>query len=227
MSSSSMAQPIAITIMLLAVAAIAPGLAVGSSSSVINATCAALKPLQPYDYCVGVLSADPAAAAAPDVRGVAAAAVNITAVKAASTLRVITYLVDELTTCRGYYNNLVKSLVGVLIDVDAGRFKNASLEISANATGVAMDCDILLFEGNAHKDPISQENGENDLLVRLAQSILDLVTSKQNIGRLRRILVKSSSCFIRPACFPATGSHATSLWLRFLSPQHCSVASCG
>ncbi|CAN6280358.1 unnamed protein product [Urochloa humidicola] len=187
MSSSSMAQPIAITIMLLAVAAIAPGLAVGSSSSVINATCAALKPLQPYDYCVGVLSADPAAAAAADVRGVAAAAVNITAVKAASTLRVITYLVDELTTCRGYYNNLVKSLVGVLIDVDAGRFKNASLEISANATVVAMDCDILLFEGNAHKDPISQENGENDLLVRLAQSILDLVTSKQNIGRLRRI----------------------------------------
>ncbi|XP_004955157.2 putative invertase inhibitor [Setaria italica] len=173
MSSSSMVQPIAI--ILLAVA-IATGLAVGSSS-IINATCAALKPLQPYDYCVGVLSADPVAAAATDVRGVAAAAVNITTVKAASTLRVISYLVDELTTCRRYYTNMVKSLVDVLIDFDAGRFKNASLEISANATGVPMDCDILLFEGNAHKDPITQENGENDLLARLASAIIDLLIS--------------------------------------------------
>ncbi|CAL5055247.1 unnamed protein product [Urochloa decumbens] len=169
-----MAQLIAITIMLLAVA-IAPGLAVGSSSSVINATCVALKPLQPYDYCVGVLSADPAAAAATDVPGVAAAAVNITAVKAASTLRVISYLVDELTTCRGYYSNLVKSLADVRVDLGAGRFSNASLEISANATGVPNDCDILLFEGNAHKDPFTQENGENDLLVRLASAIIGLL----------------------------------------------------
>ncbi|CAO2047933.1 unnamed protein product [Urochloa humidicola] len=160
--------------------AIAHRLAVGSSSSVINATCAALKPLQPYDYCVGVLSADPTAAVATDVPGVAAAAVNITTVKAASTLRVITYLVDELTTCRGYYSNFVKSLANVLIDVDAGRFKNASLEISTNVTGVAMDCDILLFEGNSHKDPFTQENGENDLLANLASAIVDLVTSKNS-----------------------------------------------
>ncbi|CAN6253735.1 unnamed protein product [Urochloa humidicola] len=178
MSSPSMAQPIAITIMLLAVA-IAPGLAIGSSSSVIKATCAAL-PLQPYDYCVGVLSADPAAAAATDVRGVAAAAVNITAVKAASMLRIITYLVDELTTCRGYYSNLVNSLADVHIDVNAGRFKNAPLEMSSNVTGVAMDCDVLPFEGNSHKDPFTQENGDNDLLANLASAIIDLVTSKNS-----------------------------------------------
>ncbi|CAN6274885.1 unnamed protein product [Urochloa humidicola] len=171
-----MAQPVAI--ILLAVAAIV-GLAAGSSSSVINATCAAL-PLQPYDYCVGVLSSDSAAAAATDVRGVAAAAVNITTVKAASTLRVITYLIDELTTCRGYYNNLVKSLADVLIDVDAGRFKNASLDMSTNATGVAMDCDILMFEGNSHKDPFTQENADNDLLANLASAIIDLVVSKNS-----------------------------------------------
>ncbi|CAN6274886.1 unnamed protein product [Urochloa humidicola] len=177
MRSSSMAQPIAI--ILVAVAAIASGLAAGSSSSVINATCAAL-PLQPYDYCVGVLSADPAAVAATDIRGVAAAAINITAVKAASTQRVITYLVDELTICRGYYSNLMKSLADVLIDVNAGRFWNASLEMSINATGAAMGCDILLFEGNSHKDPFMQENGENDYLVKLASAIIDLVTSKNS-----------------------------------------------
>ncbi|CAL5054961.1 unnamed protein product [Urochloa decumbens] len=167
-----MAQPIAI--ILLAVA-IAPGLAVGSSSSVINTTCAALKILQPYDYCVGVLSADPAAAAATDVAGVAAAAVNITAVKAESTLRIITYLVDDLKTCREYYSNMLESLADVRVDLGAGRFSNASFEISVNATARPDDCDILLFEGNAHKDPFTHENGENALLVRLASGIIDLL----------------------------------------------------
>jgi pectinesterase inhibitor-like protein len=175
MSSSSMVKPIAI--LLLAVA-IAPGLAVGSSS-VINATCAALKELQPYNYCVGVLSADPAAAAATDVHGLAAAAVNITAVKAASTLRVISYLVDELTTCRGYYTNMLQSLADASVDFGAGRFEDAHFEISANASAVPMGCDILLFEGNAHKDPISKENGENDLMTSLASDIIKLLISKR------------------------------------------------
>jgi hypothetical protein len=110
-----MVQPIAIV--LLAVA-IAPVLAAGSSS-VINATCAELKPLWPYDYCVGVLSGDPAAT---DLRGVSAAAVNITATKAASTLRVISDLVDELSTCRGYYGNMLPSLADVRVDLDSGRW---------------------------------------------------------------------------------------------------------
>lgn len=127
---------------------------------------------------MGVLSADPAASAATDVHGLAAAAVNITATKAASTLSVITYLVDELTACRGQYRNMLQSLAGVLVDLGAGRFKNASFELSAHATTYPDGCDILLFEGNSHKDPISQENGENNLLVRLATAITDLLTRK-------------------------------------------------
>ena len=173
MSSSSMVQPIAIV--LLAVA-IAPGLAVGDSS-VINATCSELK-LQPYNYCVGVLSANPAAAAATDVRGLAAAAINITADKAASTLRVISYLVDELSICREQYTDMLQSLATVAADYGAGRFENASFEMSGNATGYPQGCDILLFEGNSHKDPIFKENAENDLLVRLASSILNLLTDR-------------------------------------------------
>ncbi|KAG2653113.1 hypothetical protein PVAP13_1NG430100 [Panicum virgatum] len=157
----------AITIILLAVA-IAPGLAVGGSS-VINATCAQLKPLWPYDYCVGVLSGDPAATAATDVRGVASAAVNITTTKAVSTLR--------LSTCREYYGNMLQSLADVRVDLDAGRFSDASFEISANASARPMDCDIYLFEGNAHKDPIQQENTENSILAGLASDILRLLES--------------------------------------------------
>jgi len=169
-----MVQPIAIVLLAVAVA---PGLAVGGSS-VINATCAQLKPLWPYDYCVGVLSGDPAATAATDVRGVAAAAVNITTTKAASTLRVISYLVGELSTCREYYGNMLQSLADVRVDLDAGRFSDASFEISANASARPMDCDIFLFEGNAHKDPIAQENTENSLLAGLASDILRLLESK-------------------------------------------------
>ncbi|PAN07654.1 hypothetical protein PAHAL_1G352700 [Panicum hallii] len=157
-----MVQPIAI--ILLAVV-IAPGLA-ACSSSVINATY----------YCVGVLSGNPAAAAATDVRGLAAAAINITADKAASTLRVISYLVDELSICRGYYAYMLQSLAIVAADFGAGRFENASFEMSGNATGYPQACDILLFAGNSHKDPVFKENAENDLLVRLASSILNLLT---------------------------------------------------
>ncbi|CAN6280360.1 unnamed protein product [Urochloa humidicola] len=117
MSSSSMVKSIAI--MLLALAMAPGGLAVGSSS-LISSTCAALKPLDTYDYCVGVLSADPAAVAASDVGRVASAAVNITALKAASTLRVITYLVDDLIVCRDLYSKMLQSLAIVTADLNAG-----------------------------------------------------------------------------------------------------------
>lgn len=170
---SFLVQPVSLLLLFIAIAAV---LTVGSSS-VINETCAALKSLQPYDYCVGVLSADPAAAAATDVRGVAAAAVNITAQKAASTLRVINYLADDLNTCRGYYSSILQSLEDSLVHFRDGRFLNASLGI-VNATGGPVGCDILLFEGKTQKDPISDENYENGRLVDLADGIVDLFTNK-------------------------------------------------
>ncbi|KAF8768580.1 hypothetical protein HU200_007128 [Digitaria exilis] len=176
MSSSAMV-PVATILLALA---IAPGLAVGSSS-VINATCAALKTFdycQPYAYCVGVLSADPAAVAATDIHGMAAAAVNITATRAASTLRVITDLVQDLTTCRGHYSNMLQSLADVRVDLGAGRFRNASFKMIAKVAASPTGCDILLFEGNAHKDPFTQENGDNNLVAELAGGIIKLLTSK-------------------------------------------------
>ncbi|KAK3154949.1 hypothetical protein QOZ80_2BG0196970 [Eleusine coracana subsp. coracana] len=169
-----MAQAIAMMLILLMI--ITPTLAIGNSS-VINSTCASLSQ-QPYDYCVGVLSADPAAANATDARGVATAAVNITAHKAASTLQVITYLIDELNTCREIYGTMEGLLASVLTDIRASRFDVPVVEKALNASGAPNDCDIMLFEGNSHKDPISGENGDNDSWARLAAAILESVVSK-------------------------------------------------
>ncbi|KAL6633753.1 hypothetical protein ACP70R_026424 [Stipagrostis hirtigluma subsp. patula] len=174
--SSFRKQPV--TILFLAVAAIAPVLAIGISPA-INTTCGALATQPKRDYCVGVLTADPAASAATDARGVATAAINLTAHKAASTLRVIADLVDELSTCRWYYIAMVESLAGVLVDFRAGRFDDAALAKAQKAMGQPDSCDILLFEGNSHKDPISQENVENDHVARLATDITYLLASKR------------------------------------------------
>lgn len=147
---------------------ITPALAIGNSSSVINATCAAVSQQhQLYDYCVGILSAD--------ARGVATAAASITAHKAASTLQVITYLIDELNTCGEMYGFMEEKLASVLTDIRAGRFDNAGVEKVINATGDPEGCDIMLFEGNSHKDPIADENRDNMGWVNLASAILESI----------------------------------------------------
>ncbi|CAL4983029.1 unnamed protein product [Urochloa decumbens] len=174
-SSSSMVQSIAILLLLaVAMAPSARLTAAAAASSLINTTCAALEPVDSSDYCVRVLSGDPAAAAATDVRGVAAAAANLTAVKAARTLRVISYLVDDLVICRAKYSKMMHMLANVTADLGAGRFSDAS-EIMSFATEYPEMCDMLLMEGKAEKDPISQETGEDDSLVHLTDHIINLL----------------------------------------------------
>ncbi|KAL6911864.1 hypothetical protein ACP4OV_000669 [Aristida adscensionis] len=160
--------------------AVAPVLAVAATSPAIATTCAALATQPKRDYCVRALSGDPAAADAADARGVAAAAVNMSAHRAASTLRVIGYLVDELGACRGYYGAMMESLAGALADVrDGGRLDGAALDKAEKAVGQPDSCDVLLLEGNSHKDPISQENRENGMAARLATEILYVLASKR------------------------------------------------
>ncbi|CAL4979356.1 unnamed protein product [Urochloa decumbens] len=171
-SSSSMVQSIAILLLHTIALAPAAGLTTAAAaSSLINTTCAALEPVDSSDYCVSVLSGDPAAA---DVRGVAAAAANLTAAKAARTLRVISYLVDDLVICRAKYSKMVHMLANVTADLGAGRFSDAS-EIMSFATEYPEMCDMLLMEGKAEKDPISQETGEDDVLVHLTDHIINLL----------------------------------------------------
>ncbi|TVU28054.1 hypothetical protein EJB05_19561, partial [Eragrostis curvula] len=161
--------------------AITPALAIGNPSA-INTTCAALTP-QLYDYCVGVLSADPAAANATDALGLAAAVINITSLKAASTLQVITYLINELNTCRDIYGRMEEGLANVLTDIRARQYNSAANEISMNATGNPDGCDIMLFEGNSHKDPISGENGDIRNWVFVASDILEAIA--RNVSKSR------------------------------------------
>lgn len=173
-----------VPVLLLAVVAIAPGLAIATTPA-INATCTALDAQHydhPYAYCVGVLSGDSAAAAATDERGVAAAAINIAAQKAASTMSVVTYLVEKLSLCSKYYGRMVESLAGVLADFHAGRFDDAALAKARSASDVPNDCDIVLFQGSAKKNPFSQENIDNGKLSGLARDITDLVVHKGSSG---------------------------------------------
>ncbi|WVZ73479.1 hypothetical protein U9M48_021779 [Paspalum notatum var. saurae] len=177
--SSAMAQHAALRLILAL--AIAPGLTV-TTTPAINKTCATLDAAHydhPYSYCAGVLSADPAAAAATDPRGVADAAINVSARKAESTLRVLTDLVDELGLCRKYYGSMVESLAGVLADFHAGRFDEAALAKARSASDVPERCDVILAMGNAKKDPFSQENVYNKRLSSLASDITALVASKK------------------------------------------------
>ncbi|CAL4991129.1 unnamed protein product [Urochloa decumbens] len=149
-----------IAILLLAVAmSPAAGLAAAAASSLINTTCAALEPVDSSDYCVSVLSGDPAAAAATDVRRVAAAAVNLT---------------SPPSRPRGRCVKMVHMLANVTADLGAGRFSDAS-EIMSFATEYPEMYDMLLMEGKAEKDPISQETGEDDVLVHLTDHITNLL----------------------------------------------------
>jgi hypothetical protein len=111
-----------------------------------------------------------------DARGVATAAMNMTAHKAASTLQVITYLIDELNSCRKIYSDMGETLASVL---QAGRFDPAALEKAQEAHGGPDSCDVELFEGNSHKDPISQENDDNHNLALLASDILESIVMKK------------------------------------------------
>ncbi|KAJ1280471.1 hypothetical protein BS78_04G235000 [Paspalum vaginatum] len=179
--SSAMAHHAAPLLLLLAVA-IAPGPTVATTTPAINATCTALDAGRydhPYSYCAGVLSADPAAAAATDERGVAAAAINVSARGAASTLSVLTDLVDELGRCREYYGSMVGSLAGVFDDFQAGRFDDAALAKARSAAAVPEKCDIVLVQGNAKKDPFTKENVDNKRLSGLAGDIAALATSSK------------------------------------------------
>lgn len=63
-----------------------------------------------------------------------------------------------------------EKLASVLTDFGAGRFDVAALDKATSATGDAESCDIMLFEGNSHKDPISGENGDNTRWNNLASS---------------------------------------------------------
>uniref|UniRef100_A0ACD5YFW9 Uncharacterized protein n=1 Tax=Avena sativa TaxID=4498 RepID=A0ACD5YFW9_AVESA len=152
--------------------AILPGL-VASTSSLINTTCSRI-PEMSYDYCVGVLSADPAGASATDKRGLAVVAANQSMHNVTSTLHMLSDLVRELNTCIEYYKYMDELTASAIEDFHAGRDARGIYPKLRYASDEPLSCDMALFEG-AKKNPVEKENSENKYLAHLASGITFLM----------------------------------------------------
>ncbi|KAF7014961.1 hypothetical protein CFC21_028883 [Triticum aestivum] len=151
-------------------------LAVGTPSAIIRRTCAAVGRTGPgvgYDSCMDALSGDPAAAAAKDARELAVVATKLTVANVTSTVLVLDDLVCNLGECLRSYRDMNETLEGALGDLAAGRLKAASDKLQ-HVSFAPSDCDILLFEGSAEKNPMSEENNDAVWLSRLAYVIASL-----------------------------------------------------
>jgi pectinesterase inhibitor-like protein len=127
-----------------------------------------------YDYCVGVLTADPAGASAVDKRGLAVVAANQSAHNVTSTLHMLSDLVQELNTCIDYYKYMGELTASAIADLHAGRDAGAIYPKLRDATDEPESCDWALFEG-ATKNPVEKENSENKYLAHLASGITFLM----------------------------------------------------
>ncbi|VAH23287.1 unnamed protein product [Triticum turgidum subsp. durum] len=118
----------------------------------------------------------PAAASANDTLQRGIVATNQIAHNVTSTLHIISDLVRDLNTCTGYYTTMARTVAAALGDLHAGRVVNATDKLS-DALGPPSDCDIVLSGvgviGKVARDPIRQENDENERLVQLAINILN------------------------------------------------------
>ncbi|KAM0928138.1 hypothetical protein ACQ4PT_002296 [Festuca glaucescens] len=120
--------------------------------------------------CVGALSADPAAASAKDTRELAVVAANLTSAHVTSTLLVLADLVNNLRECLNIYREMDDTLAAALHEFRAGHVDTASEKLSV-ASLMPNDCDILLFQGSAKKNPMSKEDDDANFLSNIAYAI--------------------------------------------------------
>ncbi|CAM0877516.1 unnamed protein product [Alopecurus aequalis] len=148
-------------------------LAVGAPSVLITKTCAAMynySGVVSKDYYVGALSADPVGAAATDTRELAVVSANLTAANVTSTVLVLADLVHNLGECLSIYREMNDTLAAALHDFRAGHVDTASNKLW-DASGMPNDCDILLFQGSAKKNPMSKEDADAYQLSSIAYAI--------------------------------------------------------
>ncbi|KAE8793999.1 putative invertase inhibitor [Hordeum vulgare] len=122
MTVMGMQQIIALLLTLILLLATGDGsLAISTPSATVRTTCAALDHSVGFDYhhCVGLLSADPASAAAKDARELAVVATNLTVANVTSILFVLDDLVKNLGECLRIYRRMNKTLEAVLGDLRA------------------------------------------------------------------------------------------------------------
>ena len=149
------------------------GLAVGTPSALITKTCAATYNYSggvSYDYCVGALSSDPAGAAAKDTGELALVAANLIAANVTSTVLVLADLVRNLGDCLSIYREMNDTLAAALQDFRAGHVDAASSKLR-DASDRPQNCDILLFQGSAKKNPMSKEDRDAYYLSNIAYAI--------------------------------------------------------
>jgi pectinesterase inhibitor-like protein len=149
------------------------GLAVGTPSALITKTCAAAYNFSggvSYDYCVGALSADPSGASAKDIRELAVVAANLTAANVTATVLVLADLVHNLKECLDIYRVMSGKLAAALEDFRAGH-NDAASHMLREASDMPDNCDILLFEGSAKKNPMYNENVDAYYLSHNAHAI--------------------------------------------------------
>ncbi|EMS49588.1 hypothetical protein TRIUR3_19789 [Triticum urartu] len=169
-----MAAAIPILLLTFLLAAATPS---AGPSYVIKTTCAAVTNATvgtPYRYCLRTLSANPAAAATKDARGLAIAATNLTATNVTSTELTITRLIDALYNCLATYQSMQASIAGALQVLNAGRFDVASPKLR-DASFQPDFCELAMMESDTDKDPMSDENSANYLVSGMAYNIAELI----------------------------------------------------
>lgn len=158
--------------------AILPGLVASTTSSLINTTCSKT-PNVSYDYCIKVLSANPAGASATDKRGLAIATAKQTVHNVTSTVHMMSDLIHELNTCIKYYRHMGELTMGAIDDLHAGRDAGLIYLKLQEASNEPLSCDIALFRG-IKKNPMEKENLENKNLADLASSITFMLFNRRS-----------------------------------------------
>ncbi|XBH76057.1 hypothetical protein VPH35_102761 [Triticum aestivum] len=176
--------PIALILLLLARAA-HHGLAVAvavSPTPIINTTCAALTNSPnftlhiEYEFCVGALSADPAASSATDARGPMAAAASLVVANMMSTEHIIADLIRNLGRCLAYYkeiNGMVRRGLKKLRACHAAGASEKLLE-AAESDSPSI-CGLILIEGDAKRNPVDRENENTYFLSVMASDVAQLI----------------------------------------------------
>ncbi|CAM0875781.1 unnamed protein product [Alopecurus aequalis] len=174
--------------LLLVVISAGAGVAAGGPSSVITSTCSAVAKdsyASPaiaktiYDDCVRTLSAYPEAASAVDVRGVAIAAVDLTAANVTNMEGFIQDLISNLQKCLEPYKEMSGRVAEGIEDLRAGRV-NAAVDKLTYAETLPEQC-FLPYMYAKKQSPIDKEISATINLASLASSITRLLKSTYKV----------------------------------------------
>ncbi|XP_024314495.1 uncharacterized protein LOC112270696 [Brachypodium distachyon] len=145
----------------------------GTPSAIISKTCAEASnstTFVHYDFCVGVLIADPAAAAANSTRVLAIIATKLVVDNITSTVLVLEDLMYNIAGCLGNYGEINHTVKTAVDEIHAGRTEAAAGKLSG-AAGKPGKCDSSFSKRSAKKNPMSKENQDAGSLSYMAYGI--------------------------------------------------------